>query len=406
MSGKGAQPDTAVLHPNYTHDRPRQVAWKAMKGTIRRRENKDGSVSFVCQVKVGRDPATGKQRVVTGTAKTERAAHKLVHELVTQVRTDDAVTADVTLNDVIDRWLELGGPPEASTRATYLGYIKNHIRNDIGRTKLAKLTPQDLDRWYVLLRGRGLAPGSIRKCHVIVTGSLTQARKWGWIVANPAQLASPPSVPRAVIATPDPDEVRAILGAAAETDPELAVYIHLAAVTGARPGEVCGLRWTDINRTARELVIRRRVSRTETAPVLVDLTKTKKPRTIPLDDATIDVLRAHRVDMAQRAEDCGIGLAADAHIFSNAPDGSVFWMPQLVSRRFRSLLDRHRLPPFTLYSLRHQAATVMIDAGVDAKTVSERLGNSVTTVLSTYTRARTAADRAAADLMGSLYRRT
>jgi hypothetical protein len=44
----------------------------------------------------------------------------------------------------------------------------------------------------------------------------------------------------------------------------------------------------------------------------------------------------------------------------------------------------------------------MIDAGVDAKTVSERLGNSVTTVLTTYTRARTA-DRAAADLMGSIY---
>jgi len=45
----------------------------------------------------------------------------------------------------------------------------------------------------------------------------------------------------------------------------------------------------------------------------------------------------------------------------------------------------------------------MTDAGIDAKTVSERLGNSVTTVLTTYTRARTAADRAAADLMGSIY---
>jgi len=59
-------------------------------------------------------------------------------------------------------------------------------------------------------------------------------------------------------------------------------------------------------------------------------------------------------------------------------------------------------PEFAVY-LRHQAATVMIDAGIDAKTVSERLGNSVATVLTTYTRARTAADRAAADLMGSIY---
>ena len=34
-----------------------------MKGTIRVRENRDGSKSYVCQVKLGRDPGTGKQRV-------------------------------------------------------------------------------------------------------------------------------------------------------------------------------------------------------------------------------------------------------------------------------------------------------------------------------------------------------
>jgi integrase len=379
------------------------VAFASVKGTIRQRRNKDGSISFICQVKAGRDPVTGKQRVLTGSASSQRAANKLVHELVTRAAADEVRTADVTLNDVIDRWLELGGPPEASTRATYLGYIKNHIRDDIGRTKLAKLKPQDLDRWYVRLRDKGLAPSSIRKCHVIVTGSLTQARKWGWIAANPAQLASPPPVPKAVIATPDPDQVRAILKAARATDPELAVCLRVAVVTGARPGEVCGLQWKDIDWTRGELVIRRRVSRTETSPVLIDLTKTKKTRTVPLDRATLDVLQAHHDMMQERASAFDVALAADAHIFSNSPTGDAFWQPHLVSRRFRTLLDRNKLPPVTLYSLRHQAATVMIDAGVDAKTVSERLGNSVTTVLSTYTRARTAADRAAADLMGSLY---
>ncbi len=43
-----------------------------MKGTIRVRENRDGSKSYVCQVKLGRDPGTGKARVITGTAKSER----------------------------------------------------------------------------------------------------------------------------------------------------------------------------------------------------------------------------------------------------------------------------------------------------------------------------------------------
>ena len=56
-----------------------------------------------------------------------------------------------------------------------------------------------------------------------------------------------------------------------------------------------------------------------------------------------------------------------------------------------------------LYALRHQAATTMIDAGVDAKTASDRLGNSVATILSTHTRGRTEADVAAANLLGNLY---
>jgi integrase len=90
-------------------------------------------------------------------------------------------------------------------------------------------------------------------------------------------------------------------------------------------------------------------------------------------------------------------------VFSDTIDGSGFWRPDSTSRRFRTLCDDHGLDRVTLYSLRHQAATTMIDTGVDAKTVSERLGNSVVTVLGTYTRARTAADRKAADLMGRLY---
>ncbi len=375
----------------------------AVKGTIRRRVNKDGSTSYVCQVKAGHDPATGKQRVLTGTAKSERAAHKLVHELVTKAASGEVLAADATLNELIDRWLELGGPAEASTRMTYRGYIRNHVTGDIGQVKLSRLRPEDLDRWYSRLKAKGLAPASIRKCHVIVSGALSQGRRWGWVVANVAELASPPSVPKPVVRTPEPDQVRRMLATTAEVDPEFAVYIRLAAVTGARPGEMCGLRWADLNWKSGEIVIRRRVSRTESAPVLVDLTKTHKTRTVPVDQGTLETLRRFHASTVERADFCGVALHPDAHVFSSSADGRVFWQPVSVSRRFRTILERHGLEHVTLYSLRHQAATVMIDAGIDAKTVSERLGNSVTTVLTTYTRARTAADRAAADLMGSIY---
>jgi integrase len=58
-------------------------------------------------------------------------------------------------------------------------------------------------------------------------------------------------------------------------------------------------------------------------------------------------------------------------------DGLVFWRPAAVPRRFRTFRDAAGMDNVPLYSLRHQAATKMIDAGVDAKTASDRLGNSV-----------------------------
>jgi integrase len=93
----------------------------------------------------------------------------------------------------------------------------------------------------------------------------------------------------------------------------------------------------------------------------------------------------------------------ESYVFSDTSDGTGFWRPDSTSRRFRKLRLDHGLENVPLYSLRHQAATTMIDNGVDAKTVSERLGNSVATVLGTYTRQRTEADRNAADLLGRLY---
>jgi integrase len=374
-----------------------------MKGTVRVRVNKDGSKSYVCQVKVGRDPGTGKQRVLTGTAKTERAAHRLLHDMINQSRDPEARTSDTTVESVIEQWLATGGPAGEATRQVYGGYIRLHVLPTLGAIPLRKLQVADMERWYAILRDKGLSPASIRKAHTIVRAALAQAVRWGWTSANVAALARPPLVPKAVVATPTPAAVRRILTAARLQDPELAVFLHVAAVTGARPGEVCGLRWSDIDADQRELFISRRIIEVKPEPKVQDLTKTGKTRRVPLDAGTIDVLVQLRRDREQLAGTVRTALVPEAYVFTDTIDGSGFWRPDSTSRRFRKLRVDHGLDNVTLYSLRHQAATTMIDNGIDAKTVSERLGNSVATVLGTYTRARTAADRNAADLMGRLY---
>ncbi len=374
-----------------------------MKGTIRVRENADGSKRYVCQVFAGRDPRSGKKRYVTGTATSEREAHRLIHRLVGEVESGTAVRDKATVNELIAAWLETAGPAGEYTRSVYAGFIRNHIEGGIGRISVAKLRVEDLDLWYIELREKGLAPSSIRKCHNVVRGALTHGVRWGWIPSNIAVHASPPRVPKPVVKTPDPATVTKLIDFAENADPEMAVYIRLAAVTGARPGEMCGLRWDDLDTDAGELDIRRRVVKTSPEATVQDLTKTGKTRQIPLDAGTIDVLTTHRRICEERAADAGTSIEQSGYIFSDSMDSSTFWRTDSTSRRFRWICDKSGVEGIPLYGLRHQAATTLIDKGVDAKTVSDRLGNSVTTVLSTYTRARTSADRSAADLMGKMF---
>lgn len=61
------------------------------------------------------------------------------------------------------------------------------------------------------------------------------------------------------------------------------------------------------------------------------------------------------------------------------PDGRA-WHPNSVSQRFRRLIVRGNFPPIRLHDLRHSAATIALQAGVDIKVVSEQLGHSTTTL--------------------------
>jgi integrase len=371
-----------------------------MKGTIRVRPTKDGKQRYTCQVFAGVDPRTGKKRYLTGTATSERQAHQVLHRLINQVEAGLVSRERATLEELIDAWLEVAGPPGEQTRLVYRQYIKKHIAPTIGTVAVSKIRVEDLDRFYASLSKYGLGPASVRKVHNIIRGAMTQGVKWGWIPNNIAASARPPKVPKAVVMTPTPSSVANVVRMAADLDPEVATYIRLAAVTGARPGEMCGLRWNDLR--GDELAIERRVIKAEGGPMVKDLTKTDKTRRIPLDARTVEFLQAHRQRLEERAAAFGVVLDRDAYIFSDTPDGSAPWRPDSTSRRFRTARDKAGLDGVTLYSIRHQTATALIDSGVDPKTVSDRLGNSVATVLGTYTRARSAADRSAADLIGGL----
>ena len=398
------------------------------------------SGSLRVRVYAGVDPLTGRRHYLTEVipldagasreaAKVARdLAKKAMTRLVNQVDERRNPRTRATVDQLLDRYMELIDV-QPTTLTTYRWLIDKHIRPIIGPLMVARLDGEVIDSFYAQLRtcrdhcrGRRrldhrtpgphdcddrcgphrckpLAPSSIRQVHWILSGALKRAVRWRWIVNNPISEARPPPPPR-----PDPrppseaDAARILTGASA--DPDWATFIWLSMTTGARRGELCGLRWRHVDLDSGTVTLRTSIAQDGSRRWEKD-TKTHQQRRVAIDADTVEVLAAHRARCAEGAEALGLELGAEAFIFSLSPDGSTHLVPSSVSQRYRKLATRLGLNTH-LHQLRHYSATELIAAGVDVRTVAGRLGHSGggTTTLRVYAAWKAEADQRAADSLG------
>jgi len=372
-----------------------------MRGLIQER----GKQSWRIRAYVGRD-SSGTKRYVSRTVRgTHRDAERDLSRLLVEVDEGRFVASPaMSLDNLLDRWLDMKRQAvEPSTVGNYEWVARKYIRPALGDRKVGTLRPIDLDLLYSELGGRGLSVRTVRICHTVLRQSLEQARKWGFIARSPAVDASPPPQRRVEVTPPTVDQVIDLLEAAAEYDPAFGTYLWLKSGTGCRRGEVCAVRWTDIDLERRQLSIRRAIVQVDGKLREKD-TKTHQSRRVALDEATVAILRTHRLRQREQALALGVGVADDALLFAN-PEGGP-WRPDVCTNRFGRLRATLGLEHVRLHDLRHFVASVLIDGGIPISTVSARLGHSQTsTTLNLYTHAIPATDQKAADYMGDLLTR-
>jgi integrase len=178
--------------------------------------------------------------------------------------------------------------------------------------------------------------------------------------------------------------------------------VYVAATTGCRRGELCGLKWSDIDLESGTLTIRRAITDTSFG-VQENDPKTHRSRRISLDPSSVLVLAGQFERMSERAASCEVQLVDDAFVWSQEPDGSAPYRPNRVTDAFRTLRNRLDMPKLDFHHLRHFAATTLAGAGVDVRTIAGRLGHANPAItLRTYAHFLEAADRQAADVMGRL----
>ena len=331
-----------------------------------------------------------------------RLADRELARMITEASKGSTATGNETVGQLLDRFLEhsesLGRSP--TTLREYRRIAETVLRPELGRIKLSRLTALDLDRLYAKLTAKGNKATTVRRAHALIGASLHQAERWDLVDRNVAHRATPPPVHGAEVTAPSPGEVQRIVEVAEAIEPTLANLLLLAALTGARRGELCALRWSDVDWRAGTLHVARSVYETAGGGWAEKGTKTHQGRRIGLDELGLAILRRHRASVDELADELGVTVAPDAFMFSRSPAGLEPIRPDVLSKFTRRVADKAGVTTH-LHALRHFSATQAIAAGFDAVTVGARLGHADPSItLRVYSHAVAQRDRELAASLG------
>ena len=145
---------------------------------------------------------------------------------------------------------------------------------------------------------QGLSPQTVTHCRNVLRAALNHAMRWNLVGRNVAALVDVPRIERPAIHALSGDEARALLEASRGGKYEALYAVALS--TGARRGELLGLRWPDLDLEAGRLSIMRSLQRVEGKLQLIEVKTSKSQRTIPLPQYAIRALRTHRARQAQQ----------------------------------------------------------------------------------------------------------
>ena len=246
------------------------------------------SGSIRVKVYAGIDPVSKKRHyldeVIPAGPKAAKEAEKARTRLLAQVDERRNPRTRATVDQMLDRYLSVLDV-EQTTRSTYEGYIRNHIRPVLGAVPLARLDAETIESFYAQLRtcrarcgGRRpiehrtarehtcddrcrrhectpLSASAVRQIHAILSSACKRAVRWNWISTNPLETAEPPPAARPNPRPPTAEQAARIC-TAAWRDPDWGMLVWLAMMTGARRGELCALAWDRLDFAAGILWIR------------------------------------------------------------------------------------------------------------------------------------------------------
>lgn len=235
---------------------------------------------------------------------------------------------------------------------------------------------------------------SVIRYQAMLSSIFKKGVQWGLINENPCSRAEHPKAEEIDIRVLTEEEIPTLLDALSDAPPQYSVITQLALLLGARRGEICALRWSDIDFEKGTLSIKRTVQSIPGIGLVFNAPKTRRgKRCLRIGADCVELLQEYR--RYQKAERFRIGSAWVRKVTlenGKVVDNDMLFTkwngepmdPDIISSWFPKFLEAHNLPDVNFHSLRHSNAGILIAAHVPITTVSGRLGHAQTSTTLNY----------------------
>lgn len=284
-----------------------------------------------------------------------------------------------TLESVIKEFLtEHKFNIKTSTYARYIEITDKHLIPDLGSIRISDFN-QDIGNNYVkrlLIDGKcegvGLAPKTVKDIISVLKLVLKYAEEKKY--RSPAPIVfSVPKADHSQIQIFSQSQIECLEALVCSTSDTYKFGVYLCMYTGLRLGEICALQWKDIDCINSTLSVNKTILRVKNVSstaqkkteLLINSPKTpSSKRLIPLPRSLSRMLKNLKEEYSP---------SENAYVLTGS---SNFIEPRNYYRRYKCYLRLCNLENFNFHALRHTFATRCIEAGVDAKVLSEILGHA------------------------------
>lgn len=281
----------------------------------------------------------------------------------------------------LDCWLKsISKVKKPTTIEEYSHYINKHIKPHLGNIPIKKLKTEHIQKFYnyELEEGRldgkgGVSPKTLKNIHRIIHPALESAYNNDIIYKNVSNGVVLPKVEKYEAKFLCYEQVMEVLEKARTIDIYIPVAIGI--FTGARRGEVLGLKWEDIDFKAKTIFFQRQLQDIEKELRFTTLKTKSSVRKIDIPQQLVNILKQYKIEQAKMKLKLGEEYGNSDNAVCVNEMGKLI-NPKSYSSKFKRFLKKNDLPQIRFHDLRHTHASLLYSQHIPDKFIAERLGHS------------------------------